>query len=351
MSSSRKELFVLGAGASQASGGTPLGRELVWEYYEDCHGLYQIREGGKTDPREVEEIGREYESFGKFLEYIDSLVPGLLLRDKWHKVIRNAETFVPKVNKQYYIDEICQELFQRKEYQTIALIRRLVTEHITKAARGYHNSLYEEFGEYLSRSYTPDNVSIISFNFDCLLCEDYVKRRIFYDYLIKFDDIYEDAKKYRPDVRGIPLIKLHGSLDWGWDSSLEKIVQLFPYVSHETYKRNGLEPFIFLPHQQLHGILDQLWKRAALEIQSAHKITIIGYSFPEYDTKVRELFTQNSFHGPEVEVVDHCEAISPKTLLTSEKRRKFEAIFPESQNICVNLDGFKVYVDNLKAVN
>ena len=63
------QLFVFGAGASHASGETPLGKDLVWDWYADCSTFLAIGSNGKPVAEAVEEDKKEFESFGQFLRF------------------------------------------------------------------------------------------------------------------------------------------------------------------------------------------------------------------------------------------------------------------------------------------
>ena len=69
-----KELFVFGAGASHASGRTPLGKNLIWDYFEDCSTMYQM-EGGRPAQHDIENKKKEFANFGLFLESIEKKFP------------------------------------------------------------------------------------------------------------------------------------------------------------------------------------------------------------------------------------------------------------------------------------
>ena len=151
-----------------------------------------------------------------------------------------------------------------------------------------------------------------SFNFDCLLHEDR-KSGIFFDYLLNFHAITKTRELSYLKGKGILLIKLHGSVDWGFNPKTNEInldylpVRIDKYYSADGSPRSVEEPYIFLPHQTTHGTIDQLWERARGELKQADKIVVIGYSFPDYDKKVIELFQENVGSEVKWEVIDSYE--------------------------------------------
>ena len=58
----KNKVFVFGAGASYASGRTPLGKDLIWSYFLDCSTLFRI-EGGKPAKEDLKEKNRVNISF------------------------------------------------------------------------------------------------------------------------------------------------------------------------------------------------------------------------------------------------------------------------------------------------
>ena len=64
------KLFMFGAGASCSSGGTPLGKDLVWNYYEDCSTLHEMGANGQPAEANLRDKKIEFEDFGEFLQRI-----------------------------------------------------------------------------------------------------------------------------------------------------------------------------------------------------------------------------------------------------------------------------------------
>ena len=311
-----RELFIFGAGASHASGGIPLGKELVWNCYEDCSTMYQIGPDGYHPAKaDLEEKRKDFADFIDFLRKMQDRYPALPgIVQKLNKAMEVGEFFDLDIEKPYYIDEIMEDLIRNAEYaDEIHLIRRIAAQHIAQSSCGQNNGYYKRFVKSLKNK-TREEVSIISFNFDCLLRDD-LDDRIYFDYLIEFKEI--DSRKcfYKPG-QGIPLLKLHGSLDWRLDV-LTGYLTLLPAEWHENY---GGEPCIFLPHEQANKKIDQLWEAAPEFVRHAEKITFIGYSLPPYDQDAIRLFQSNVHKGIRIEVIDSSEATIDR----------FKKLFPNS---------------------
>jgi hypothetical protein len=297
------ELFVFGAGASYASGGTPLGKDLVWSYYEECFSWYEMESGGGPTAADQEERQKEFADFRNFLEKMQGRYPALSgIVQKLDDAIGTGQYLDLKTEKPYYIDEIMEDLVHDANYtDEIHLIRRIAAQHITQTSGVRTNNYYKEFVKSL-RNKTSEDVSIISFNFDCLLRDD-LNDRVYFDYLIEFKEIDDRRCFYKPG-QGIPLLKLHGSLDWRLDVPTGDVT-LLPAEWNENY---GGEPYVFLPHEQANKKIDQLWKRAAEFVRNAEKIIFIGYSLPSYDRDAIGLFQSNVKEGTQIEVIDSSKA-------------------------------------------
>ena len=68
-----KTIFVFGAGASAASAGIlfPLGKELVWTYYQDCCDFRETNGDGQIA---AEDIARTQELYADLLKFLESMI-------------------------------------------------------------------------------------------------------------------------------------------------------------------------------------------------------------------------------------------------------------------------------------
>ena len=67
-----KHVYIFGAGASAASAGTPLGRDLVWTYPIDCGGLVPYDDNGIP---ELQEDNERFSNYRRFLALCASIYP------------------------------------------------------------------------------------------------------------------------------------------------------------------------------------------------------------------------------------------------------------------------------------
>jgi len=356
-----KEIFVFGAGASNASSNppltyAPLGKELVWNYYNDCSDLIPEK-GGIPDLRE-EDI--RFADYRKFIEMVGNDCPILKpLVEEWEK--RGYRGFDPSgyLNKTLYVDELLKIFYEKGNKDAIELTRKLISKHIVgvKYADSSSDELYNEFIKKVLKDKLPEDITTFSFNFDLLLHEDY-DCNISFDYHMPFDWVEPVRDQVYRKGKVFPLLKLNGSLDWGICQCCGQIHLYFHHMKEDFYdkqecKRDGckgnVSPFIIIPHQQGNGKLKGLWSKAQEALREAHKITVIGYSFPDYDTVTRELFRDNMNRDIVLEVIDYCS--DPNDAGVGEKiKAKYHKMFQGlTKGTSVRLCGFYRYLSNLKS--
>jgi hypothetical protein len=173
---------------------------------------------------------------------------------------------------------------------------------------------YGEFSNLVSYilddAYPKRDISIITFNYDIAL-----------DLALYVQDIkYHYALEDENSRIGIPLLKLHGSLNWANCSKCSKVIpwHFKDYLSKYSFQNfsqkrtgklligshlvNGPEhcsskvkpsPVLVPPSwnkADQHQALTNVWSKAAFELESAEYIFIIGYSLPETDAFFKLLF-------------------------------------------------------------
>lgn len=216
------------------------------------------------------------------------------------------------------------------------------------------NTLYERFIDRILKNSVPQHVTIISFNFDDLLHEEF-KKNVYFDYVMKFDWIDPNRQKVYAQSNSIKLIKLNGSLDWGICPSCNRLYLYFynrprhSYDEEKCFENCGetIQPFIIIPHERYRSISKPLWSTAENELKCAKTVTIIGYSFPDYDKKVVDLFSRSLSPHIKLEIVDHCEPEDNKNMKKATILKKYKQLFPVLKTeICINLNGFEGYIDN-----
>jgi hypothetical protein len=155
------------------------------------------------------------------------------------------------------------------------------------------------------------DTSVITFNYDILLEMGLLGTGVGVDYEIA----KEEAKSEK-----LPILKLHGSLNWTTDLENDEIIPWFVSNYAERIDRLNLmhhrsvsvpigeqlhkmptptgrkidgKPVIVPPSwnkSDHHRTISKVWTRAAKELSDASSIYIIGYSLPETDSFFRQLY-------------------------------------------------------------
>lgn len=165
---------------------------------------------------------------------------------------------------------------------------------------------YKQLHEVISGSQYAVS-AYITFNYDCFIEESLIEEPLKYIGTNDRTDSYESLK-----YGGIPIIKLHGSLNWEYKhNGIEENVtyRAFPYsaksqvVPKYDNENEWVEPAIIPPtifkqeinddsrinHPLTKTILQQ-WRAAITVLTEADLIIIVGYSFPTADHHVSRIF-------------------------------------------------------------
>jgi len=157
----------------------------------------------------------------------------------------------------------------------------------------------------------PLDVSIITFNYDVAADFALHSNRMMVDYGLSEE----------PNMSAVPLLKLHGSLNWGWCPECKQVFawDLGSYFSRFKWQLDRRpeyvtldiashigsfqhmdghpaepEPVIVPPtwnKRDLNRALFNVWRRAAAELADARDVFVIGYSLPPSDLFFRYLYS------------------------------------------------------------
>lgn len=179
---------------------------------------------------------------------------------------------------------------------------------------------YEAFASLITHLYKDafpaQTASVISFNYDIAADMAMYRAGLGPDYVVE-----------KPPGRSVyvPLLKLHGSLNWATEKSSRKIRPLhltnyFQHYRYEGYEEHSTtrvpigshlvdyfsrhaptevdpEPVIVPPSwnkADYHAALSDVWAAAAKHLSEAEHIYVIGYSLPETDSFFRHLYALGS---------------------------------------------------------
>ena len=230
------------------------------------------------------------------------------------------------------------------------------------------NILHRELIDKLFSNEKWQNYNFISLNYDILLDnalmmlgdDNYMWNTnladpIDLDYGIKFRNEGLDWRK--PGKRKVPLLKLHGSLNWLYCPTCNSI-KINPYDKRRIMNvfTNSIPCEKDLSNQNMliipptwQKVYDnpyfvQIWLMGERILQKASKIFIIGYSMPESDMNVRYLMKKSLFRGngekhPEVIIIDKKGKDED-----SDSYKRYKRLFGE---INYQPIGFKNYVEKI----
>jgi hypothetical protein len=179
---------------------------------------------------------------------------------------------------------------------------------------------YEEFAGLLKHLYQDafpsQSAAVISFNYDIAADMAMYRAGLGPDYVIERGPVKSTQ---------VPLLKLHGSLNWATEKATRKIrpLHLTNYFQHYSYNGFGeasgakvpigsqlveyfaryastevdAEPVIVPPSwnkADYHAALSDVWASAAKHLSEAEHIFVAGYSLPETDSFFRHLYALGS---------------------------------------------------------
>lgn len=293
-----KTLFILGAGASKSAGAP-----LMNDFLDKAQELYRERAPG------IDLIA--------FQIVFDALSDLQSVRQKSSLDLENIEAVFSTTE----VGRLLGKLPGRGPIEIADLRNSLVAVIVQTIERtmrfpvsngqikppGY----YSQFAALVERLRMPEkarlvrDVSILTFNYDLGI-----------DYALHFQGIpftYGLLEEKKPKDK-VPLLKLHGSINWGLCKGCREIVpfqvgeahfnlfnetkyvffDLGSMLKDKKHCQYSLEPPVLVPPTwDKSGYQEQVamvWRRAASELSDAENIFVIGYSLAATDSFFRYLF-------------------------------------------------------------
>jgi hypothetical protein len=298
-------VFILGAGASQEAGAP-----VVANFLDTAEELLK---GGN--------LGEYTEDFERVFD----------ARSKLQVVQSKAELDLDNIESIFATFEIGRLVNRLPNIESTSInpllvsIRRLIVKTLEQTVsypvgdkRIWPSHSYHEFAGLIKDLITKrHSCSIITFNYDYAL-----------DYALSFNGIPPDYCLSETKKGGaIPLIKLHGSLNWARCAKCGEIIPwnvrdylaktnagLITHISTQPIhfgigaqlRKSGIkhceidiepDPVIVPPtwnKTEYHQALSGVWSHAALELSNATSIFVSGYSLSETDLFFRYLFALGS---------------------------------------------------------
>lgn len=151
-------------------------------------------------------------------------------------------------------------------------------------------------GQYWVQSPQQQN-TIITFNYDTLFEDALHEQQIKFTYglstrmdkKIEYDSSAKCATDTAQDSHDLPVLKLHGSVNWGTTRSNPERLKVFG--NYMELRQTDYSPVLVPPtwRKVFGGALNQVWERARQAISDATRIIVIGFSIPQTDMHFKYL--------------------------------------------------------------
>ncbi|MGD2109800.1 MAG: hypothetical protein PVI86_10445 [Phycisphaerae bacterium] len=292
-------VFILGAGASKEAGAP-----LMNEFLDEAHRLWKmgdVHDANEDFKRVFQGIGalqRVHSKAQLDIHNIESVFAAF-------EMSKTVNTFPG--HDADCIDGLIKSLKKLIVHTLEQNVRLPVRE-----GRPHPPGHYEDFVvmlKHLMREALPrESVAVLSFNYDMAL-----------DYSLHWRKVPRSYGLQASPSQAIPLLKLHGSLNWGHCTKCHEVVPIelgeffkqfrWADLSEETTAQLKIgslldrfehcdspldpEPVLVPPtwhKEDYHRGIGQVWARAAAELAEAENIFVIGYSLPLSDSFFRYLY-------------------------------------------------------------
>lgn len=272
----KSRTYLLGAGASKPAG-IPLVNDFLFE------GIFHLQ----RDSVSFHNIS-QYSKLGEYLK--DRFNYDMEIDDP-HKLEEKAG------NIEKLLSEIHEE--SRKGKSEFDHVKREVERFIyltieNARADNHRGNCYPEFVKKLNIG-TKEEVNIITFNYENLFETACLHEGLSdkFSYLIDFDkDKINHYNRYEKGYSGhFHILKLHGSMNWSFCNKCNKYYLCWSSLYDNIFKqkcidcKGGLDAILVPPVDDKHipEQLKDIWKVAEDKIMNCGEITVIGYSFNDFD--------------------------------------------------------------------
>ena len=149
---------------------------------------------------------------------------------------------------------------------------------------------------YFSQS-LPQRNTLITFNYDTVAEEALARLGIAYDYGLPGGAVRWVSGQPGGTGDGIPILKLHGSVNWGFNPSAVSHQKMDIFVDYTALQgKNAGHELILAPPTWRKGwapnhVMAAVWDAAVEALSKATRIIIVGYSLPATDSHFKYLMS------------------------------------------------------------
>ena len=325
----KNSIFVIGAGATRAvSNNEELPSPLATDFFkEEYLKHFDEAEYGEFESSELNQIITHYFS------------------DKESVNIEEIYSFLEFIENGFYDNFFEKNFIEKAKNQLLEYLFYLFNYEI-KYDKSYYTQIIDKF---------KDGDSIISFNWDLVIDEILIKSKKGRKLTNSLDEIINPLKTLEnKDYESLAynnlhkgyFLKMHGSINWSACTNTKCLRNQVPFIysiptdyTHSEWNCNYCgsknEMMLMPPHINKkfnnNRIFSLQAKIAYNKINTAGKIFIIGYSFPEFDFEASALFRKSKLKIGESNngFTSHLEEIHIVDPSTSNKQfmEKIESIF------------------------
>ncbi len=216
-------------------------------------------------------------------------------------------------------------------------LRRFLDQWLDELFRVEPNDIHNSIAEFIYSLFKNNiqiDISIVTTNYDCCLEKALLYRNI---------DINTYITERSNCKSCIKLIKIHGSINWYYcphclnvqEYDIRKIydyicrehISILPRCKNDDYLMEKLVvlPYYFKPFQ-VPKIID-IWHKGKDVIANSNLILIVGYSFPDTDDYLRQIFKQSFMSNNTFVIV-----INPSETVRAEMEKFSEMIGLDFKN-------------------
>jgi hypothetical protein len=304
-----KTIFILGAGASRQAGGPLMSDFLdVAEALlrKKTDGVFEVKDDFDNVFNALAELQAVHAKSFLDLDNIEILFGAIEMAQLIGKLGERDREEIIKLR-----ESIITLIFKTLEYSIIFPVQ---DQHIypPEPYRAFLNTL--SYAQSKTTPIAPHEFAFMTFNYDLTL--DYSLHHAGYG----FDYCLDESSEKDAQIKKVPYLKLHGSINWGTCEECGKIIprhtsearfNLFPGKGqHVVYNLGSTlhaknhcgkplkgPPILVPPTWNKTGYHEQLanvWGKASAELSTAENIFVIGYSLPETDSFFRYLYALGS---------------------------------------------------------
>ncbi len=297
-----RTVFVLGAGASKQAG-VP----LMGEFLDVAEHIWR---SGELNEQDTEHFERVFRAISKLQIVHSKSKLDLVNLEAVFSTFEMAKLLgkLPGFEEA----ELSDLITSMKRVIVVTIEKTLEFPFSSKRAREAlpYGAFCNLLKEIRDNSMEKPGVSIVTFNYDIALDHALHINRLGPNYHLMG---HAESKE------SVSLLKLHGSINWGSSSDYDQII---PYDLHKYFKNYSFdrifsdvssvkipigthlneqkdslkidgEPVIVPPtwNKSLnHSELSKVWSQAAIELEEAENILVIGFSLPETDMFFKHLY-------------------------------------------------------------